>query len=59
MSDTFQVELTKEEINTVRNGLGLVLLLDSKYSMKMTLESKQWYVKVIDKFEKIDLKEGK
>lgn len=55
--EKFQIELTKEEINVVKNGLGLVLLLDKKNSLGMSLATKQWYAEVANKFEKITKKE--
>jgi len=54
MQKLIKLELTEEEMNVIRNGLGYLLLLNKKYPNIVTLSpiSKTWYKKVINKFDK-------
>ena len=55
MSKSFNLELTSEEMNVVRNGLNYLLLLNKKYPTTASLSptSRKWYIEVATKFDEI------
>lgn len=45
------ISLTTGELNTIRNGMHLILCLDKDKLIELTPEAKQWYKNVEKKFK--------
>jgi hypothetical protein len=50
--EKYTIEMSKEEVNVVRNGIRLIILRNQKEET-LSESAKYWYEKVCDKFDEI------